>query len=40
MISDVKNLLRRQNASIIQDALGAVALIVILLVALHFPGHL
>jgi hypothetical protein len=40
MISDVKNLLRRQDASIIQDALGAVALIVILLVALHFPGLL
>jgi hypothetical protein len=38
MIADVKALLARADATLLQDAAGAVALVVILVAGLHLPG--
>lgn len=38
MIEQIKNTLRHSPATLLQDAVGAASLIVILLVALHMPG--
>ena len=37
MIADIKALLSRRDATLVQDAVGAVALIVLLISALHLP---
>jgi len=40
MLDTVKNTLARQRQTIWQDAIGAVSLVVMLLVALHLPAFL
>jgi hypothetical protein len=38
MPADLKSVLKRSSPTLIQDAAGAAALVVMLLVALHLPG--
>ena len=38
MMSQIKSAARRSSDTLLQDALGVAALIVMLLVALHLPG--
>ena len=38
MLTQIKTALHRSQDTLIQDALGAVSLVVILVVALHLPG--
>ena len=38
MIKDVKDVIARSHASLLADALGAVSLMAILVVALHLPN--
>lgn len=38
MIKDVKDVIARSQSTILADALGAVALLTILVVALHLPS--
>ncbi|WP_272945274.1 hypothetical protein [Actibacterium atlanticum] len=38
MLNDVKTVLRRSPATLLQDAVGAVALIVMLMASLHLPS--
>lgn len=38
MLTQIKTALHRSQDTLIQDALGAVSLVVILMVALHLPG--
>ena len=38
MMIQIKTILHRQQATILQDAVGAAALAVILVVGLHLPG--
>lgn len=40
MIKQVKDVIARSNATLAQDAIGAVALMMILLGSLHIPGVL
>ena len=38
MLKDLKNIVTRSHATLLQDAAGAVALVVMLVGALHLPG--
>ncbi|SHJ25663.1 hypothetical protein SAMN05444000_106149 [Shimia gijangensis] len=38
MMTQIKNVIRNSRSTLIQDSFGAVALIVMMLVALHVPG--
>ncbi|SMO42434.1 hypothetical protein SAMN06265380_101613 [Ruegeria faecimaris] len=38
MLTQIKTTLNRSQSTLLQDAAGAVALVVILMVALHLPG--
>ncbi|MEX0338610.1 MAG: hypothetical protein AB3N11_06180 [Arenibacterium sp.] len=38
MFSEIKSALYRSHQTLVQDAIGLVALVVMLLVALHLPG--
>ena len=38
MLTDLKSALRRSQFTLLQDAVGAVALMVMLVVALHLPA--
>jgi len=38
MLNDIKNVYLRSGATILQDALGAAALVVMLAVGLYLPG--
>ena len=38
MIEQIKNTLQHSPATLLQDAIGAASLIVMLIVALHMPG--
>lgn len=40
MISELKAVLTRSRATLVQDAAGAASLVVMMLVALHLPGFL
>lgn len=40
MMSEIKTAFRRTQDSLLQDAIGAGALVVMLVVALHLPGLL
>ena len=40
MLTQIKTALSRSQATILQDAAGAVSLVVMLMVALHLPGFL
>ena len=38
MLKEIANVMRRSHATLLQDTIGAGALVVILMVALHIPG--
>lgn len=38
MMSDLKDVISRNQATLLQDAAGAAALVVMLIVGLHLPG--
>lgn len=38
MLNDLKDVVNRSSATLLQDAAGAAALVVMLLVGLHLPG--
>ena len=38
MMIQIRNAIRNSRATLVQDALGGVALVVMMLVALHVPG--
>ncbi|WP_272871073.1 hypothetical protein [Ruegeria lacuscaerulensis] len=38
MLTQIKTAISRSHATLLQDAAGAVSLVVILMVALHVPG--
>lgn len=38
MLKDIRAVLNRSSATILQDALGAVSLVVMLVMGLHLPG--
>ncbi|WP_269150150.1 hypothetical protein [Ruegeria lacuscaerulensis] len=38
MLTQIKTAISRSHATLLQDAAGAVSLVVILMVALHLPG--
>ena len=38
MLSQISDVIRRSGATLVQDMAGAVALLVLLLAALHLPG--
>lgn len=40
MLKDISNVIRRSQATLLQDAIGAGALMVMLMVALHIPGFI
>ncbi len=40
MLTDIKTALTRSQETLLQDAAGAAALVVMLVVALHLPGGL
>ncbi|MDV4144102.1 MULTISPECIES: hypothetical protein [Shimia] len=38
MMTQIRTVIRNSRATLVQDALGGVALVVMMLVALHVPG--
>ncbi len=38
MMDQIKTVIRNSHATLLQDAVGAAALVAMMLVALHFPG--
>ena len=40
MLDDIKTVLSRSHSTLLQDAVGAAALVVFLVVALHMPGSI
>lgn len=38
MLKDIRTVMRRSQSTLLQDAIGASALVVMLMVALHIPG--
>ena len=38
MLTDLKNVLKRSSATIVQDIIGATSLVVVLVATLHLPG--
>ncbi|MCU9837561.1 MULTISPECIES: hypothetical protein [Ruegeria] len=40
MVTQIKNVLSRSQGTLLQDAIGAASLMVMLMVALHLPGVL